>query len=250
MRRVLVLLFSSMTVLGLGCGYAGYEQRLAHTEERIKEQIRLDRFLDSAPEGRFKEFGFFLRPPKPLQATKQFQLIELPEGQFDVEGSFLNLAGATKGAAPPPSMSLHFLGRRKSEKKTAKKGEPPPPARGEFKADVQALLASIYGNAVAEEKVTKVDKKPNLYERHAFGTDGKTIQAHYFNRKIGGDTYDAVLIFEYPDGKAQSTAMDLALSSFAVGTKAARAFQGETVEESADGLTPVGGPVAPGGTSF
>jgi hypothetical protein len=232
MKRALTLLLTTIAVIGLGCGTNSYERRISETEKAIKEQIKLDHYLIPAPTGKFQEFGFYLRPPKPLAPTPKFQLTDLTPGVYDVDGSFLS----PKGAAG--SMNLHFLGRRKLAKKApSKKPTPADTAqRGPFVQDVQGMLGAVYGGpAQGETKVTAVEKTPNTYKRQIVPINETTkVQVYYYNQKVGQDTYDAALIWELPNAPqaTMDTAIDLTLKSFAVGTKAMRAFRGETTEEA------------------
>lgn len=245
MKRALALILTTVAVIGLGCGYKSYDTRITGTEKAIKEQIRLDHYLIPAPAEKFKEIGFFLRPPQPLEPAKKFQLTELPPGMYDVDGSFVSAKGATG------PMNLHFLARRKLAKKApSKKPTPADTAnRGPFVKDVQDLLGSVpsYGTAAQVElKTTAVTKDPNAYKRQTFPINDTTnVQVYYYNQKVGQDTYDAALIWEQPTTlpPTMDTAKDLTLKSFAVGPKALRAFSGEATEEEAPGAA--GGSPAP-----
>ncbi|HEX8202719.1 MAG TPA: hypothetical protein VF590_19740, partial [Isosphaeraceae bacterium] len=222
-----------------------YETRLTKTAQVIKDQIQLDHYLNPPVTGKFQEFGFFLRPPKPLAPAKQFQLTDLTSGQFlgqyDVDGSFLDLGKNEKGDAP--KLSLHFLGRRKLAKKAdpKKKTTAPSPAetaqRGPFVQDVQGLLGFVFGNA-AQGATKDYSKGTNKYKRQIFPATEKTnIRVYYLAEKAGADTYDAALIWEVPNPPVQAMekGIDLTLGSFAAGAKATRAFQGDTPAEDAPG---------------
>jgi hypothetical protein len=247
MKRALTLLLTTMAVVGLGCGYNSYESRMAGTDGTIKEQLRLDHYLIPAPQDKFQEFGFFIRPPKPLEPTKKFQPVDLPDGMYDVDGSFLS----TKGASGP--INLHVLGRRKLAKKAPSKkptaADTAP--RGPFTQDVQGLLGTVFGGAIQPEvKAATVEKDKKKYTRQIFPLNETTkVHVYYYNEKFGSDTYDAALIWELPTTVPQSldTAMDLTLKSFAVGPKAMRAFRGEAAEEGEPGAEggAAAGPAAP-----
>jgi hypothetical protein len=250
MKRVSALLLTTITVIGLGCGYNSYETRLTKTAEVIKDQIKLDHYLNPAPTGKFQEYSFFLRPPKPLEAAKQFLPVDLTAaqyvGMYDVDGSFLD---PKPGDAP--KQSLHFLARRKLAKKPASKKPTPADTaqRGPFVQDVQGLLGFVYG-AAAQGEPKAISKGKNSFKRQIIAVNDKSnIRVYYYNEKSGQDTYDAALIWEVPIPPPQTmdTGMDLSLESFAAGSKAARAFQGDTSSEGAgaDGGDASAGPAAP-----
>jgi hypothetical protein len=251
MKRVSALLLTAITVIGLGCGYNSYETRLTKTTAVIKQQLRQDHYLNPAPQGKFQEFGFFLRPPKPLEPAKQFQLADLTSaqyvGMYDVDGSFLDLK-----AGDAPKLSLHFLGRRKLAKKAATKKPTPADTaqRGPFIQDVQGLLGFVYGNA-AQGETKAVSKGAKSFKRQIFPINDKTnIRVYFYNEKAGQDTYDAALIWEVPIPPPQmmDTGIDMTLETFAAGPKAARAFQGDTTgDEGPSGAE--GGETTPAGPS-
>src|SRR5262245_50478875 len=122
MKRALVVALSATLLLALGCGTKSYEIRLSQTLATLKYRQRLDQYLNPAAEDKFKELNVFLRPPKPLSQTKEFQLTSVP-GLFDLEASFVDLQ------KPNDGLRLYVLARRKAANKgAAKKKEAAPPA--------------------------------------------------------------------------------------------------------------------------
>jgi hypothetical protein len=239
MKRALVLLLSAIAVIGLGCGAPSYEKRFTGTEAAIKDQIETDHHLHPAPAEKFKDFGFFVRPPKSLPGTPQpFSLAGLPPGAFDVSGSFPGGKGSEAG-------SLHVLGRRKLAKKAAAKKDaaptPEPAPRGPFDQDVQGLLASSYPAVAQTPIVTKpYQQGRNTFKRQEYKDANITV--YYYSEKVGEDTYDAALIWELPAKPTGATTkgVNLTLKAFAVGPRAARAFSGEAADEGAGAAAEAG----------
>ncbi len=257
MKRLLATFLTASLVLVLGCSKT-YEDRLNRTLDRMKYIQRLDQYLQPPPQGKYRDLGIFLRPPKPLdQAPNLVGLTEIP-GFYDLASSFVGVMSqggdqAKKGqGGPPPALRLHVLARVKRPKKpAAKKGEPvePPPSvnRGDFTTDVRTQLASDYGagdTAVSGELKTET-RRSNSFKRLIFTapSNGDTIRVYFYKE---GD-YEAALVWDIPPNAPKppiDTGIPLCLETFSVGPKALRAFAGGVGAEDAEAA---GGPMIPGG---
>ena len=171
MRRVMAMVATTILVLSGGCGSKSYEFRLDQTLESMRYRKRLDDNLMPPPAkgiAPFEELAIFLRPPKNLAQSKEFQMTVLEPGQFDLESSFFE----------EKKQNLHVLARVKKPKRSASKKAPAPtPAdtavRGEFNRDVVGLVGNVYGVAddLGVEKFKEVSKKANKFRYHTFATE-------------------------------------------------------------------------------
>ena len=122
MRRVMAMVATTILVLSGGCGSKSYEYRLDRTLESMRYRKRLDDNLMPPPAkgiAPFEELSIFLRPPKNLAQSKEFQMTVLEPGQFDLESSFFE----------EKMQNLHVLARVKKPKRPAsKKPAAPTPA--------------------------------------------------------------------------------------------------------------------------
>lgn len=268
-KRAAAMTATAGLILILGCGRS-YEDRLAKTIQRLQYQERLDRNLEPAAQGKFKDLSVFIRPPKPLQAAQAFGLTDNP-GQFDLSGTFLGVPkadgtpakkeGEAEAEAAPAEvpLRLHVMARVKKAKKTTKKGEPPPPEpatpRGDFTADVRALIANdLPGEQAGAAALKNDNKRDNAFKRLIYSAaNGDSIRAYFY--KVGD--HEVALVFDIPPpldkSKKVENAITLALESFAAGPKAVRRFasesQGGDDEEAAATAAGGGGPsgtAAPG----
>lgn len=246
MKRLLGVGLVSALVVALGC--SKYEKRLEVTVERMKYQQRLDQYLKPAEGGKFQELGIHLRVPLGMEPSKEVTIVP-EEGAFDLVANFAGRAPggaqAKEGAPAPQPLRLNVLARVKRKKAAPKKGEAPPPEvpRGDFRADVRALLAASLGNP--EDAQNKADaaerKRLNEYRRLIFNAGNGNIIKVYFYKQA---EYDTALIWNIPpaDERNAATVIDLCLETQAVGPRALNLFQGGTDEEiPAEGATPGGG---------
>lgn len=246
MKRLLGVGLVSALVVALGC--SKYEKRLEVTIERMKYQQRLDQYLKPAEGGKFQELGIHLRVPLGMEPAKEVTIVP-EEGAFDLVANFAGNAGggaqAKEGTPAPQPVRLNVLARVKRKKAPPKKGETPPPEvpRGEFKADVRALLAASLGNP--EDAQNKADaaerKRLNEYRRLIFTAGNGNIIRVYFYKQA---EYDTALIWNIPPASERNaaTGIDLCLETQAVGPRALNLFQGGTDEEMpAEGTAPGGG---------
>jgi hypothetical protein len=241
MRRVLATMATAALLIAGGCGSKSYDERLARTLDEMRYRKRLDDNLMPAVTGNKLESALiYLRPPKNLDQAKEFQLTQVEPGKFDLEATFLE----------PEKQSLHVLARRKLPA-AKKKGAATPAStanRGDFVADVMALIGTVYPTVdLSGVKLkTETKKKPtssvgNEYKWTTFTVEGKNVQVWFYKK----NDYDVALIFEYPTAQQASLfpKISLCLESFAVGERARRQFAGQgTEEEAAPGAA--GGPVA------
>ncbi|GAC1475881.1 MAG: hypothetical protein NVSMB9_29220 [Isosphaeraceae bacterium] len=239
MRRALVLMFALGLPLIGGCVGRSYEVRLDKTLADMRYRKRLDDNLMPAPsKGKFNDNLIYLRPPKSLEGpAKEFTLTVLEPGRFDLSESFFE----------QDKQNLHVLARVKRPKTAAKKGAPappPPPSRGDFTADVLAVLSSVYNVDLDSAKAKEESKRTNKFKHLAFEANGKDIQVYLYGSKT--TPYEVALIYEYPKTERDNlvSKIELSLGSFEVGERARRAFSGsETVDESTEG-SGAPGPVA------
>ncbi len=227
MRRVLALSLSAVLVLLVGCT-ASYNKRLDQTLEDMKYRQKLNQYLGAPAEDKFKELVIFLRPPKPLEQSKEF-LLTPTGGLHDLEASFFD-------RNKPGTLRLHVLARRKvakapAKKKDAQAEQAPTVARGVFKTDVAGELANDFG--ATEENLAKVQeyspgKRRNSYKRIQFvsPTSGDTIRVYLYENK--SENYDVALIWDIPKGQEKDTTIsngiELCLESFATGRRADHQF--------------------------
>jgi hypothetical protein len=236
MRRVMALVATTVLVLSGGCGSKSYELRLDRTLENMRYRKRLDDNLMPPPAkgiAPFEELGIFIRPPKNLVQSKEFQMTVLEPGQFDLASSFFE----------EKKQNLHVLARVKKPKASASKKAPAPAdsaVRGEFNRDVVGIVGNVYGVADDLEvgKFKEVTKKSNKFRYHTFATGDKNVQVYLY--KV--DPYEVALIFDYPSSEQANLAsrINLALESFAVGPRAKNRYAG-AIEGEGDEETPVGG---------
>ncbi len=251
MKRLLGVGAMSALVLVLVLGCGKYEKRLDVTIERMKYQQRLDQYLKPAEGGKFQELGIHLRVPLDMNPAREVTIVP-EEGAFDLVANFAGSAPAgeqaKEGGAAPPPLRLNVLARVKRKKAAPKKGETPPPEvpRGDFKADVRALLAASLGNP--EDAQNKADaaerKRLNEYRRLIFTAGNGNIIRVYFYKQA---EYDTALIWNIPPAAERNaaTAIDLCLETQAVGARALNLFQGGSDEE-----VPAAGAAPGGGTAF
>ncbi len=240
MRRVMAMVATAILVLSAGCGSASYESRLMSTLESMSYRKRLDDNLMPPPAkgiAPFEDLSIFLRPPKNLAQSKEFQMTVLEPGQYDLESSFFE----------EKKQNLHVLARVKKSRSASKKPAAPTPAetavRGEFNRDVVGLVGNVYGVAddLGIEKFKEVSKKANKFKYHTFATSDKHVQVYLY--KV--DPYEVALIFDYPSSEQASLAsrINLALESFAVGPRAKNRFAGALGDEASGGaVTAEGAP--------
>lgn len=237
MRRFLAISVTTTVMLAFGCGGKSYENRLNLTLEEMRYRKRLDDKLQPAPsKGKFTDLMIFVRPPKALEGPDtQFTLTVLEAGKFDLAESFHETG----------KQNFYALARVKRPKDPSKKKaavvETP---RGEFNADVLAMLASVYGVELDPAKLKEESKKNNKFKHLKFEANGKNIHAYLYGAKTG--QYEVALIFEFPttEQAAMDTKIDLCLESFAVGEKARRYFSGSVSEdESGEGAAAGAPPV-------
>jgi len=250
MKRVSAVLISAAVVLVCGCGKKSYEERLEYTLADMRYRQQLDQSLIEAPsEPKFKNFPLYIRPPKGMQLSTQFVMLneaDLPPGQFDLATSFTS---QEKG-------NLHVLGRAKAAKKAPAKNAPPAqPAEPQrpFDAEVLAILLRVYPNvdALATPKFDNENKKSNQYRRLIFNSpNGNVVRVYLYKR----DPYDVALIWDTPAAPDQNpgltNARDLCLKSFAAGRRAVRYFSGSMSESEGGEAAPGGGGGAESATPF
>lgn len=225
MRRWCLLLLASSLLISGGCGRVSYNKRLEATLERKKRERRIEANLSPAPTGdkRFADLAIYVRPPKD-QAPAKTALIQVPEGQYDLDASFVD---------PKVDSKLHMLARVKLPKKPLAKGAPPPPppvARGDFPRDVLAILASEFGQVegLTNPKFVDESKRGNRFKRLVVVANDKEVKLYTYKQ----DNHEVALIFVY-DAKlrgALSNKIDLCLETFATGAKAARGGAAEEEE--------------------
>jgi hypothetical protein len=231
MTRLLAVLTGTGLTLALAVGCSGrYEYRLEKTLDQMKYQQRLDQFLNPAETGAFQELGIFLRTPMPMQKAQQnVGLPSVDPAQYEIVSTFVDSASRAR---------LHVLSRVKRPKKPpAKKGEAPPVEvpRGEFVADVLALLAQDLGNPEATAAAPKADKKGiNDFRKLVFKDSSGNDTQVYFSKV---DIYDTALVWVVPPAaeKGLATGRDLALEVFSVGPRALNKFRGGTDDDFVEG---------------
>jgi hypothetical protein len=232
MRRVWVVMVSTVLATVIGCGKKSYEERLSKNLEDMAYKQRLKKNLMEPPaEKKFQDLAIFVRAPKEEALAKTGQL-PVAEGQFDLDASFNDKSEAF----------LHVLARVKQQKKAQAKGAPPaapPPQRGEFVSDVLGVLANQFGSpeGLQTPKFGEEVKRGNHFKRLIFTAADKEVKLYTYKQ----DNHEVALIFVY-DPKLRgplSSKIDLCLESFATGAKATRLFSGGAPEEEADGGPPV-----------
>src|SRR5947208_3194420 len=193
MRRVFAGLSTAALLVAAGCGSQSYETRLGKTLEKMRYVLRLDANLQPAPtKGKLEQNLIYVRPPKTLEATpsKEFQLIALEPGKFDVAESFFSKDG----------QKMHVLARIKRPKNPAAKKAAPTPAdtavRGDFNADVLATLSSAFNVDLDLAKAKEEKKRTNSYKHLTFDAGDKNVQVYLNGNKAS--TYEVALVFEYP----------------------------------------------------
>jgi len=229
----MALVATTVLVLSGGCGSKSYEFRLDRTLDNMRYRKRLDDNLMPPPAkgiAPFEELGIFIRPPKNLVQSKEFQMTVLEPGQFDLASSFYE----------EKKQNLHVLARVKKPKSAPKKAPTPEDTavRGEFNQDVVGIVGNVYGVADALEvgKFKEVTKKANKFRYHTFATgENKNVQVYLY--KV--DPYEVALIFDYPSSEQAnlSSRINLALESFAVGPKAKSRYAGADVSAEDEGTT-------------
>lgn len=242
MKRVWATLVTTGVLLGLGCSQS-YDLRMDTTLNKMRYRKRLDdNLIPAISEGPFKDLQIYLRPPKPLEQSSQFfgTVFPVEPGQFDLTTSFLD---STPEKAANKALKLHVLARRKAARAAAKKGQPaePPAARAPFESDVLALLGTGYAGAegLTPENMKSVSFKKNQFKRLVFKSpQGTDINAYFYK----SEPYEVALIFD-TSGSSNAAAITLCLESFAVGQKAAAAFDtGYSDDEPEAGAEGVGTP--------
>ncbi len=241
MRRVFVLLATTAMLIGGGCGVKIYEKRLEDTLNDMRYQKRLnDLLLAPVTKGALEKLSIYVRPPKGLTGpTKETQLVVEP-GKFEDVETFYET----------DKQNLHIISRVKLPKPAAKKGAPPPPAptpRGDFTADVVAILNSYYSVDIDPTKAKQEMKGKNTFKKLVFEAGGKTVQVYI--RSVKGDPYEVALVFDYPKSEqaSLSSKIELTLESMRVGDAARSKFSGSEGEEgeNAEGGAPGQGGGAP-----
>ncbi len=225
MRRLLTAIVSCSLVFTVGC-VTRYQKRLDETIVLMKYDRELDKNLEAAPtEGPLKALDVYLRAPKAMQPAKDFLLGAVQPGLFDIERSFYE----------GQKSFLHVLVRKKMPKKPPAKGAPAEPtvARGEFNADVLAVLKAVFGDDenIALEKFKDDPHKANKFRRAIFTANtGKKVEV--FLMKV--DPYDVALIYAFDpaDEKAIEPKIRYSLESFAVGDKAKFKYGGGSEAEA------------------
>lgn len=238
MRRL-----SALAILGvasfsaIGCGYSSYEARLEATQRRIRDEMILDRSLYAALQAEFAANDVFLRFPQGMAQRPDFELIQLNPGFFEIDASF-NPQGESLPGGP---YNLHVLVRRDSDEPEPQdpQGDEPRIARGDFRSEVLAVLAEVYGPDVASAPTEQVNKAiwprsdaspPMTYERVAVtDRNNQLIHIYFYQEESGNASYDVALIWEFPTGEAPSASgnpIDLTLGTFAVGQRARARFSG------------------------
>jgi hypothetical protein len=260
MKRLLACLLT-MCLIFLGCGQS-YKQRLGQTLENLRYRQRLDQNLITAPVGKFKDLQVYIRPPKPLEEAKEFQLPSAAVDQFDIAKSFFGSPTSApegqakeKQAEPAAVLRLHVLARVKRPKKPTKKGEAPPPEGipvAQFVPDVRTIVGTDFGNADAATTATLKNErvgKNNEFKRIFFTSPNNNdeIRMYFYTQ---GD-YHIALVWDVPAAlkNAASAKMTLCMESFAVGRKASHLFEnGYTGDDMGPIVTPgKGGAGAAGG---
>ena len=192
MRRTCETAVTVALLLVAGCGGRSYELRLNRTIEYMKYQKKLDQFLGPAPtQGRWSALSIYVRPPKPLTESKEFQLTVVEPGQYDLAASFVE----------PQKKGLHVLARKKQPKDAAKKKAPTAAdtaVRGDFNGDVITLINSVYGVELqkGDKKKQEEKKRDNTFQHQFFNVPDGTKTVHLFLYK--NDPYDVALVFRIP----------------------------------------------------
>lgn len=237
----------------IGCGYSGYEARLEATQRRLKDEMVLDKSLYSALQAEFAENNIFLRIPQGMAQRLDFELIQLNPGFFEIDASF-NPQGDSLPGGP---YNLHALVRRDADEPAAEQqGDEPRINRGDFRSEVLAVLAEVYGPDIASAPTEQVNKavwprsdaaRPISYERVAVtDLNNQLIHVYFYQEESGNASYNVALIWEFPSGEAPSATgnpIDLTLGTFAVGQRAQARFSGRPD-------SPTGGPSDDGGASL
>jgi hypothetical protein len=206
-----------------GCG--NYEERLEQSLNRMKEQARLDQYLNPPVGSNFQAERIALRTPRPLPSEpSDFGLIPgLGNELFDIRSSFV--AAAQGGGT---ELGLHVLGRHKAPPRADAKNAPPQPdlsQRGDFTQDVLNLLGRIHSE-IQNQTPTKVVKKSNEFNRWAYTANNNAVEVYVMNRRIGNEDYNLALIWEVPPKNMATyrSPIDMCLETLAVGPDAARSF--------------------------
>ena len=227
------MLAVSLVVPLIGCaGRANYEKRMEATLNLLRYTRRLNQNLMPAPsDKKFLDAAIYVRPPKEEAEAKTVQL-PVPEGQFDLESSFVDKSES----------ALHLLARVKKPKKAPAKGAAPPPApavpRADFIGDVIGVLTQVFGpsdllqaSKFKDETKGSIEGAPkNLFKRLIFPAGKKEVAVYIYKQ----DIYEVALIFVYDVAVRQtiSSKLELCLGSFAVGPKATRQYNGGSVVET------------------
>jgi len=235
--------FALVPLLLAGCGYESYEARLAATERRIRDERILNAELAGALADIFQEHNVYLRVPTGLARYGEFFPVELPEGFFEIGDSFMEQAAAQGGQATGP-YQLHVLVRHETEEaegEQQEQEEEPAAPRGDFVSDLYEILRVAYGvdaSTVGAETVNKTiwprgaSSESLTFDRLKFtDPNGVLVHVYIFQQETPQETSDVALIWEFPTGEAPTSAdnpVDLSLGTFAVGSRAARYFQGNT----------------------
>src|SRR5438309_4791070 len=118
MRRVLPMAVAAAVLVTAGCGSRSYEVRLDKTLEARRYNKRLNDNLAAAVKGKLEQNQIYLRPPLGLaEPTKDFTLIPLEPGKFDIAESFIE----------KDKQNLYVLARIKRPKTPPKPGAAPQP---------------------------------------------------------------------------------------------------------------------------
>jgi hypothetical protein len=151
---------------------------------------------------------------------------------------------APKPGAVAPKQSLHMLARVKRPKSPNPKAKPEPPAPPRvFNNDVVALINAAYAPQppLTVDKFKETKRRNNTFRQFSLPpVGGKYIQVYLYGSR--NDPYEVALIFEYPSTEQSNLTpkIDLCMGSFAVGTRAQRAFSGAVGETPAGETAPAG----------
>lgn len=235
MRRVFAALISASVLVCFGCGSRAYDKCLGDTIVLMKYRKNLDDNLTPpATKGKLEQNLIYIRPPKNLQKMSEFSLSVLEPGKFDVAETFVE----------KDVQNLHILARVQKVKDPKKKGAAAPETpRGEFKAEVYALLSSVFSVDVEVLKDKDETKGKNKFKHMVFEANGKMVHCYIYGSKT--NLPEVALIFEYPKSETGlNPKIDYCLQSFATGTKARSLFSGSEEDASGEVAAPSGGSAA------
>ena len=238
MRRLLTAMLSGALLLTAGC-VTRYQARLDKAVMDEKYRRELDKNLELPPaEGPLGRARTSISGrPRGCRCPRSSSSGAIQPGFFDVERSFYE----------GQKNFLHVLARKKMPKKAPAKGAPAeqPVARGEFNADVLAVLKAVFGDDenIALEKFKDDPHKTNLKIRRAIFTanTGKKVEV-YLDKE---DPYDVAMIyvFDPADEKTLDPKIRYSLEAFALGEKAKIKYTGVS-EAEVEAATQAAAPTA------